>query len=174
MEFYGELRVDNGLRKIGVNDEGDYIEVSVNDSTIFDRFADMLSWITRKEADIDRISEEYGKKLAEVSADAEDGDADRLPVHHVDIISEVVKMRTDLYREVCQRLDILFGEGCCRKVFGSNIVPDDLLIMDFLEQITPIIEKLGKERNKKLSLKYNRNRRGANSNSFKALPGKGV
>ena len=66
-------------------------------------------------------------------------------------------------------LDLLFGEGCCRKVFG-NIVPDDLLIMDFLEQLTPVIEDLGRERNKKLSGKYSRGRKGANSSKPAVQP----
>lgn len=65
------------------------------------------------------------------------------------------------------------GEGCCRKVFG-NIVPDDLLIMDFLEQLTPAIEALGKERNKKLSTKYSRDRKGANSSEPVDLPSDNV
>ena len=44
-EFYKELRVDNGLRKIGVNDKGDYLEISINDSSVFDRFADLMTWL---------------------------------------------------------------------------------------------------------------------------------
>ena len=33
-EFFRELQVDNGLRKIKVNDAGEYIEVSVNDLSL--------------------------------------------------------------------------------------------------------------------------------------------
>lgn len=151
-EFFKELHVDNGLRKIKVNDAGEYIEVSVNDSTFFDRFADLLVWIGSKEKELGQFGEDH--KADDIS--------------NPEVIREVVRKRTETYRECCQRLDILFGEGCCRKVFG-NVVPDDMLITDFLEQITPVIEELGKERNQKLSLKYSRGRKGANS--VKALPG---
>lgn len=155
-EFFRELQVDNGLRKIKVNDEGEYIEVSVNDSTFFDRFADLLVWISDKEKEL----EQYG----------EDHKTDTL--EDMEVIREVVRKRTETYQECCQRLDMLFGEGCCRKVFG-DIVPDDLLIMDFLEQVTPVIEELGKERNKKLSLRYSRSRKGAASKR-KTLSGSDV
>lgn len=156
-QFYGELRVDNGLRKVKVNDQGEYIEFSVNDSTFFDRFADLLAWVTKKHREIERHEAENVKSLRDTEEDeAEQSDFD------AEVIRDLAKRRTEFYRECCQKLDILFGEGCCRKVFG-DVVPDDLLIEDFLEQITPILEKLGKERNDKLSLKYNRNRKGANS-----------
>lgn len=151
-EFFRELHVDNGIRKIKVNDDGEYIEVSVNDSTFFDRFADFLVWIGSKEKELGQFGEDH---KADDLKDPE-------------VVREVVRKRTETYRECCQRLDILFGEGCCRKVFG-NVVPDDVLIMDFLEQITPVMEELGRERNKKLSVKYSRNRKGASS--VKTLPG---
>lgn len=32
-EFFKELQVDTGVRRIKVNEEGEYIEVSINDST---------------------------------------------------------------------------------------------------------------------------------------------
>lgn len=145
-EYFRELQVDNGLRRIKVNADGEYIEVSVNDSTFFDRFADLLVWIGDKEKEL----EQYGE--THKAGDLKD----------MEVIWELVRKRTETYQECCQRLDVLFGEGCCRKVFG-NIVPDDLLIMDFLEQLTPVIEELGRERNQKLSGKYNRGRKGANS-----------
>ena len=145
-EYFRELQVDNGLRRIKVNADGEYIEVSINDSTFFDRFADLLVWIEDKEKEL----EQYGE--AHKADDLKD----------MEVIQEIVRKRKETYQECCQRLDLLFGEGCCRKVFG-NIVPDDLLIMDFLEQLTPVIEELGKERNKRLSTKYGRSRKGANS-----------
>lgn len=152
-EYFRELQVDNGLRRIKVNAEGEYIEVSVNDSTFFDRFADLMAWISDKEKEL----EQYGE--AHKADDLKD----------MEVIRELVRKRTETYQECCRRLDVLFGEGCCRKVFG-NIVPDDLLIMDFLEQLTPVIEELGRERNKKLSGKYSRGRKGANSSKPAVQP----
>ena len=70
--------------------------------------------------------------------------------------------RTETYQECCERLDKVFGEGCCRKVFGE-IVPDELLIMDFIEQIGDVLHALGQERNRRMAEKYNRRRKGANT-----------
>lgn len=153
-QFIGSINVDNGIRRVKVNESGEFIQFSINDSTFFDRFAEFLLWIEGKEKELEQFGED-------------NKDAD---VRNTSVINMLVKKRTETYRECCKRLDILFGEGCCRKVFGSDIVPDDLLISDFIEQITPIIEELGKQRNEKLSLKYSRNRKGANSQP-KALPG---
>lgn len=154
-KFIGSINVDNGIRRVKVNEDGDFIQFSVNDSPFFDRFAEFLLWLESKDRELERFGEE-------------NKDAD---IRDASVISMLAKKRTETYRECCIRLDILFGEGCCRKVFGSGIVPDDLLIGDFIEQVTPIIEKLGRERNEKLSLKYNRNRKGANSGRPYALPG---
>ena len=130
-EFYKELRVDNGLRKIGVNDKGDYLEISINDSSVFDRFADLMTWLQEKEKDLNQFQKDHAK-------------------------------RTETYQECCKRLDKVFGEGCCRKVFGE-IVPDELLIMDFIEQIGDVLHALGQERNRRMAETYNRRRKGANT-----------
>ena len=99
-EFYRELRVDNGIRKIGVNDNGDYIEISINDSSIFDRFADQFQ---RDGAGKDTTDPE--------------------------VIREYTGKRTETYRECCGRLDAIFGEGCCRKVFGDVSVKKIMLFL---------------------------------------------
>ena len=61
-EFYRELRVDNGIRKIGVNDNGDYIEISINDSSIFDRFADLMVWMKKKEKELEQFQRDGAGK----------------------------------------------------------------------------------------------------------------
>ena len=151
-EFYRELRVDNGIRKIGVNDNGDYIEISINDSSIFDRFADLMVWMKKKEKELEQFQRDGAGK------DTTDPE----------VIREYTGKRTETYRVCCGRLDAIFGEGCCRKVFGDVSVPDEVLVIDFIEQIAPVLEDLGKERNRRMSEKYSRRRRGANTPT---LPG---
>ena len=50
--FYGNIKVDNGTRRIGVNDDGDYIELSLADVTLFDRFASVVEWFEKKQAEL--------------------------------------------------------------------------------------------------------------------------
>ena len=64
-EFYKELRVDNGLRKIGVNDKGDYLEISINDSSVFDRFADLMTWLQEKEKDLNQFQKDHAGEKAD-------------------------------------------------------------------------------------------------------------
>ena len=71
----------------------------------------------------------------------------------------MIHKRTELFTECCKKMDEVFGEGCCRKVFG-NIIPDELPIMDFFEQMTPIMQRMAAERGEKLKTKYSRNRKG--------------
>lgn len=163
-QVIGSINVDNGIRRIKVNEEGEYIEFSVNDSAFFERFADFLRWVEGLDGTVNEFEAELREKFAalepkEQSEELEEGEIQLPPA---DIITMVAGKRTELHRECCQKLDGLFGDGCCRKVFGG-IVPDDVLLMDFVEQICPHIERMGKERNEKFALKYNRNRRGKRS-----------
>ena len=57
------------------------------------------------------------------------------------------------------QLDNLFGEGCCKKVFG-DIVPTPYIMADFFDQMTPILNKYANDRQAKIAEKYNRNRTG--------------
>ena len=107
-EFYKELRVDNGLRKIGVNDKGDYLEISINDSSVFDRFADLMTWLQEKEKDLNQFQKDHAGEKAD----------------DPEVLGMYAAKRTETYQECCERLDKVFGEGCCRKVLGE-IVPDE-------------------------------------------------
>lgn len=172
-QYVGSISVDTGIRRVKVNEEGEFIQFSVNDSTFFDRFSEFLLWMEMKEKELDEFGRDYNCRVSDriqkETVGMSEEEAEEAAKLNNSEINELVKKRTETYKECCVRLDMIFGEGCCRKVFG-DIVPDDMLIGDFVEQITPILEQLGRERNEKLRLKYNRNRKGANS-PVRALPG---
>lgn len=155
-ELYGSLKVDDGIRKIGVNDKGDYIELSVNDTGLTDRFLDMISWFEKKDMEIDeereKIEEKYGD--AKLIGKDEEGNV----VYNTDALIEVSRLRTEVYRECCKKIDGVFGEGSCKKIFG-DIVPDEVLILDFFDQIAPILEKMAAERGEKINMRYDRNKK---------------
>ena len=131
------VRVNTGIKRIEVNDKGEYIEISLNNAKFFDEFGELVSWLSKKQEDLNALPEP-----------AED-DAEG--------IAAIVCMRTGILKELAERLDRIFGAGACKKIFG-DIIPDEVLVADFLEQITPFVEQLAKERNQKLNDKYNRNR----------------
>ena len=144
-QYYGSLRVNNGIKRIEVNDQGECIEISANDANFYDRFAEMLRWLNAEEDKISAFEKEQAEKYGSENT--------------TDRLLDEIKRVTTLYKECAERIDMIFGKDTCRKVFG-NIVPDEILIGDFLDQITPIISKLAQERGQRFQAKYNRNRKG--------------
>ena len=135
------LRVDSGVKRIEVNDNGDYITVNISDNSFFRRFDDFVKWLNVKTVEADKISQ-----------DTESDFSERFNAYDA------------LCRESCKELDALFGEGCCRKVFLDIESPGMELVADFIDQIIPIIQGFATERNQKITSKYSPNRKGARSN----------
>ena len=75
----------------------------------------------------------------------------------------VVREFTQISREMHEKIDSLFGEGALRKAFPETKSPTLELAMEFVSVMAPIVEEFLRERNRKISSKYNANRKGANS-----------
>ncbi len=146
-----KLRVDSGIKNIEVNDNGDYISVPIRDTVFYQKFADIIRKFENKQDDIDRRYAE----LAEKHKDK--------PEEDIEALSDSIDLYVTLCKEICDDLDGLFGEGCCRKVFVGIQNPGVDLIGDFLDQITPLLNQYIEEQNQKINFKYNRNRKGARS-----------
>ena len=126
------IRVDRGIKRIDVNDEGGYIEVTLNDPNFFSNFAQLLKWISDKQEETEKNVEEV-KETVQQGEDLENIDLEKITIF--------AQRHVDFCRETCERLDMLFGRDCCRKVFGE-MLPDEQCIADFLDQITPIIQRM--------------------------------
>lgn len=133
-----KIRVQSSI-EIEVNDAGETIVLFVDDPNFADRFYGLAELFEKQKAEIESPSI---KGLPE---------RERLQVY-------IQKMET-----VKVEINNVFGEECCRKVFG-NMCPSPLLVADFLDQISPIIKKNTDERQKKILNKYtpgkNRNQKG--------------
>lgn len=147
------LRVDNGTKKIEVNDAGEYIEFSIVNNDFFRAFSDLLQWFDEQENRQD-IKDMEEKRKNVVSKNEEK--------INYDTLNGVLDIREKISKEACEKIDNIFGTEASRKVF-NGIVPDIFAIADFFEQITPFIEKYAKERNQTINKKYNKNRKGAKS-----------
>lgn len=141
------IRVDTGVRKITVNDEGETISLNFADQSFPVRYFNMVDEfqsqqeIFQKEED-DLIKECEENQLSEYERMRKTA-AFNLKIH-------------EFFKE---RVEALFGTDACRKVFG-DIVPSVDMYMDFISQLAPYFEKYGKERQKKLMQKYNPKRKG--------------
>lgn len=147
------LRIDNGLRKIEVNDDGEYIEFSVVNNGFFRAFSGLIQWFDGQERQQDmKDMEEQQEKVVSESGNGIDYEA----------LNSVLNIREKISKEACDKIDNIFGAEASRKIFGG-IVPDMFSIADFFEQIAPIIEKYAKERNQTINKKYSKSRKGAKS-----------
>lgn len=146
-----KLRVDSGVKKIEVNDNGEYICIPIRDTSFYQRFAEIIKKFENKQEDVDRRYAELEEKHK------------NKPEDDIDAISDSINLYSDLCKEICDDLDGLFGDGCCQKVFLGIKNPGIDLIWDFLDQITPLLNQYIGEQNQKISFKYNRGRKGARS-----------
>lgn len=150
-----KIKINSGLKKIEVNDNGEYITVNLSDNTFFESFNNFMDWMDAKQEYI----AEKEKALQEKYADQKPGEIN-------------IKLMTEesaLYKEVCDeasaKLDGMFGAGCMKKVYPDVESPRFDLIIEFLDEVSPLLKKFAAERNQYINTKYNRNRKGARSRS---------
>lgn len=147
------LRIDNGTKKVEVNDAGEYIEFSIVNNDFFRSFFDLLRWFDEQENRKDiKDMEEQKKKV--VSEDGTNID--------YDAANNVLDISKKISNEACEKIDNIFGTEASRKIFGS-VIPDMYMIADFFEKISPLIEKYQKERSQTINKKYSKGRKGAKS-----------
>lgn len=131
----GSINLNNSVKKIGVNDKGDYITIPMNDTGFINRFFVALENIQKTAATFKNYDNEN--------------------------VREYLSSMEEKTREITSYIDALFGAGTTLKVFGCEVPMIDL-IYDFFEQLLPFIEEFANERQKKITSKYNANRRGSN------------
>lgn len=137
------IRVNNGAKKIEVNDNGDSITLNFGDHDFPNRFFAMLDKVQSLAED----AESRGKVLGET---CEAGS--------LEWMRAAAALDGELHRAIMAEVDGLFGPGTCKKVFG-DIVPGVELFDDFFQQLLPYFEQYGKERAKRME-KYSAARRG--------------
>lgn len=132
------IRVNTGVKRIEVNDAGEYIELNFGDQSLGTRFYSMWERVKAK-------TEETGKQLEETKKDPEN-------------LKSMLSINEDLHRYIMAEIDGCFGAETCRKVFG-NIIPAIDMVDDFFTQLLPYFEQGANERKAKMS-KYNADRVG--------------
>lgn len=121
-----------------LNDPGDYITVSADDSALFDRFSAgskrIFDLVDHLPAKLEEIEKRYNGKedLSDV----------------MEKTLEISEVNVDFSKEVTDVVDGIFGEGTLKKYFRRiydeipEFLPDANCVIDFLEQIIPVMEEL--------------------------------
>lgn len=137
------IRVSTSVKKIDVNDNGDYIELNFSDSTLQERFFGMFRSITNRANEADKKAEEIEKEFGD----------DKF---------SIAEKQSVLYRQlnegIMNEIDDMFGADTCKHIFG-DIIPSTEFFFDFFGQLIPFFEEYNKERDAKLS-KYSAARTG--------------
>lgn len=137
------IRVNTGVKRIEVNDNGDYITLNFADQSFPERFFSMIDRVTELAADADPKEKEI---------------RDSYPAGSVDLARAISSFNLEFHSAVSKEIDGFFGADTCKKVFG-DIVPGIDLIDEFFQQLMPYFQEFGQERAQKMS-KYSAARTG--------------
>ena len=137
------IRVNNGAKKIQVNDSGDYIVLNFGDHSFPERFFSMTDRVLALAA---------GAEPREKAIRAEHPDGSR------ELVRALTGLDLEIHRQISAEVDGLFGAGTCQNVYG-DIVPGIELYEDFFTQLIPYFQEYGAERAQRLD-KYSAERTG--------------
>lgn len=131
-----KIRITRGIKKIEVNDDGEFILLPVSDDGFVVRFYKLMDQISGQAEELEK------QETADITG-------------QLDLVEKIVAIE----RKTKQDVEDLFGEGTCRKVFGE-ILPSMDLFVEFFGSILPFFEEYKKERMRKMG-KYGADRTGS-------------
>lgn len=130
-------KINNEI-KIEVNDNGEYITINLADVEFPQKFMALFEGTQKQFSELSMRKEQYEMETPQRQLEYE----------------------IEISKSIMKNIDYLLGEGACKKVFG-DIVPDIYAITDFFEELIPIMQKYGKQRNTTIQGKYSHNRKGS-------------
>lgn len=145
-----EIKLSSGIKKIAIKDEdGDLITVITVDTANADTAKKFAGVIDK----LNNISQNCEKESAEWRNNHKDD-------MNVDAALELNSIRVKYLNLITESIDGLFGEDAMKQIYG-DIVPDELAIVEFVEQVIPVMNKLFNKRFEQVQNRYNVRRRGA-------------
>jgi len=124
------------IDEITLNKHGDKIQISADNASIFERFANGYN-------KIGKMADEMSNKLDEIEKEY----ASKEDVNIPKAVS-MSKVRTDFCKRAIEIIDDIFGEGTAKKSFRDeyetmpDFLPDEDMFVMFFEKMTPIMEHI--------------------------------
>lgn len=150
-----EFVLKNSIKTVGVKDEdGNLVctlKIDSADSSILDRF---FGCIER----LEKLKQEVNATIDELK--------EREGADENETLIEACKVNIGFLNKVISEIDGLFGPDTVRNVYRANyelnpyFVPDEIMLIDFLEGIMPVMESIYGERMKEKQRRFNVNRKG--------------
>lgn len=136
-----KIRIQRNIKRIEVNDDGEFITLDFDDLNLPYRYYEMI-----KKFDKDRVK--FANELSQ-----------KLKGKPASIVSEeLVEAERNMNIYFRDAIDKVFGEGTCRKVYG-DILPSFEMHMQFFDLLRPYFEEEAKRRQEKMN-KYSARRMG--------------
>ena len=117
--YDGEIKLQRGIKRIKLNEKGDYLELRINDFTLTRKFSEFLEEV---------------QKIINVGKESESLET-----------LEKLKLLEEKQTMVAEKINNFFGEDVCQKTFGTNC-PYINDITDFLMGISELIQKFTGEK----------------------------
>ena len=137
-----KIRITRNIKRIEVNDNGEFITLDFDDLNLPYRYYGMLK---RLEKDRVKFAQELQEKLRDKTG--------------MDSAEELVNAERELNIYFRDAIDEVFGEGTCRKVYG-DILPSIDMHLQFFDAIRPYFEEEAQRRRQKMN-KYSAKRSGS-------------
>ncbi len=150
-----EIKLSSGVKKIAIKDEdGDLITVITVDTANADtakKFAGVIDKLNNISQNCEKEATEWRKNHKD------DINVDDI---NLDAALELNSIRVKYLKQITESINGLFGEDAMKQIYG-DIVPDELSIVEFVEQVIPVMNKLFNKRFEQVQNRYNVKRRGA-------------
>lgn len=143
-----QFRISSGAKRIEVNDAGEYICVNIGDPSFMTGMANIKKKLEQKASNMDQ------------DAQAIDAMPDSTEDEKFEKLCVVMSIKESICRDIMHDIDDLFHDEACRKVFGTGVVADEEMIIEFFEKLSPFLKQYAQEKAEKMS-KYSPNRTGS-------------
>ncbi len=128
-----KISIGSTAKKIAVNDAGEYISFDARDQAFMTELLDLVQ-------NFKGMEQVYQEGLDRINAMPTGTEEERVAK-----CAAACKFNSDVCEDLRQRVDKLFKDDVCRKVFGP-ITPGIYEFAEFFEQLAPIVKQAQEER----------------------------
>lgn len=148
-----KLTLNTGIKLIDIeNERGEVVytlRINTADSNVAKRYAEVLD-------NLNHVTDEFEEEAKELEKQ-EDGQEKTLAA---------ASLHVRTIQKCMDEIESIFGENCLRGIYhecyelNEDFVPDEGMLVEFLEKVMPVMETLFNERFEAHRKKYNINRKG--------------
>ena len=150
------ISVKSGVKVVEVNDLGETISLPLGDQAFTHGLVELMQMFSDKAGEVAQAC-----KNIEISGNA---------AAKAEQLSSAASLNLKVCTEMKDRVDALFCDEVCRKVFG-DIVPSMTAFSDFFDQLAPFMEEYGRERAEESRRRVERYTKKYQKNDDKTVPG---